>query len=897
MALDKYFEPRDHEPEIYRRWETSGAFRAEVQRPEDATPRPAFTISLPPPNATGTLHTGHAVMIALEDLMIRWRRMCGDEALWLPGTDHAAIATESVVIRRLQEEGMPDPRGTLGREELVRRIAEFVEGSRHRIREQMRALGASCDWSRERYTMDAQLNRCVNAVFARMFRDGLIYRGPRIVNWDPHLQTTVSDDEIYHQDRPGKFYTLRYGPFLVGTSRPETKLGDTAVAVHPDDPRYQQYIGQTFEVPWPKGPTLRVRVVADESVDPETGTGVLGVTPAHSHVDFDIAQRHDLPLVQIIGEDGCMTEAAGPYYAGMTVEACRQAFVTELEAAGLMDKVEDYTQSMSLCYRSKKPIEPLPKDQWFIDVNKPAVTWKGRQLSLKQVLRDVVQSGDIRLLPEYQEKTYYHWIDNLRDWCISRQIWWGHRIPVWYRGSEDMYVGHRPPEGDGWAQDSDTLDTWFSSALWTWSTLVDPELAANPELDLRQLLEQSPDFQRFHPTSVMETGYDILFFWVARMILMTTYATGEVPFKAVYLHGLILDKDGDKMSKSKPETCVDPLDTVEEYGADIMRLALLIGNAPGKDLKLGKERLVGGKRLLNKIWNASKLVQMSIERIVGDRDRSTLSIETVEHPVNRWMVERSRSLVRRVDDRLESYYFGDAAELVRQSFWGEFCDFYLEAIKVEPLNTLEETAAVLHDSLVTYLKLFHPFLPFITEVLWGELVADGLLIKAPWPDGTAREGGEEVAAGIDTVMRLVTAVRSIRTEQGLDPGAKIDVVVQVRDHTVALEASQPIIARLVRADSLVLQAEPVASEGASVAVDAAFEAAVRLGAADRDAERQRFEKQLEEARQHLANLDRKLANENFVTRAKPEAVAKVRQQAEAQRTTVQALEEQLAKAG
>lgn len=897
MALDKYFEPQDHEAEIYRRWEESGAFRAEVHREGDEVERPAFTISLPPPNATGTLHTGHAVMIALEDLMIRWRRMAGDEALWLPGTDHAAIATESVVIRQLQDEGMADPRGELGREELVRRIAEFVAGSRHRIREQMRALGASCDWSRERYTMDPQLNRCVNAVFARMFRDGLIYRGPRIVNWDPHLQTTVSDDEIYHQDRPGKFYTLRYGPFLVSTSRPETKLGDTAVAVHPDDARYQEFIGKDFEVEWPKGPTLKIRVVADDSVDMETGTGVLGVTPAHSHVDFDIAQRHDLPLVQVIGEDGCMTEAVGEHYAGMTVEACRTAFVEALDEAGLLEKVEDYTQSMSLCYRSKKPIEPLPKDQWFIDVEKPAVPWKGQQISLKQVLRDVVQSGDIQLLPEYQEKTYFHWIDNLRDWCISRQIWWGHRVPVWYRGSEDMYVGNRAPEGDGWIQDEDTLDTWFSSALWTWSTLVDPELAADPQLDLRQLLEQSPDFQRFHPTSVMETGYDILFFWVARMILMTTYATGEIPFRTVYLHGLILDKDGDKMSKSKPETCVDPLDTVEEYGADIMRLSLLIGNAPGKDLKLGKERLVGGKRLLNKIWNASKLIQMSIERIVGDRDRKTLSLDRVEHPINRWMMERTRTLVHRVNGRLESYYFGDAAELVRQSFWGELCDFYLEAIKVEPLNELEETAAVLYDSIVTYLKLFHPFLPFITEVLWGELVGEGLLIRAPWPNPKGTADDREVAESIDTVMRLVTAVRAIRNEQGLEPGAKVEVAVQVKEHRQALEASHAIIARLVRAEPLVLQAESVAGDDASIAVDAAFEAAVRLSAADRAAEKQRFEKQLEEARQRLAGLDRQLSNENFVNRAKPEAVAKVRDTAAKQRATVEALEEQLAKMG
>ncbi|MEM7352615.1 MAG: valine--tRNA ligase, partial [Acidobacteriota bacterium] len=683
MALEKYFEPSKYETDIYRQWEESGVLRADLE-----SDKPAFVISMPPPNATGTLHIGHAVGMTIEDLMTRWRRMCGDEALWVPGTDHAAIATESVVIRQHQTEGMADPRGELGREELVRRIAEYVAGSQDRIRQQIRAIGASCDWSRERYTMDPQLHRCVDGVFARMFRDGLIYRGPRIVNWDPHLQTTVSDDEIYHQDRPGKFYTLRYGPFLVGTSRPETKLGDTAVAVHPDDERWREHVGKTYEVPWPKGPTITVRVVADESVDPETGTGALGVTPAHSHVDFDIAQRHDLPLIPIIGEDGRMTEAAGEHYAGMTIEECREAFVAELDAAGLLEKQEDYVQSMSLCYRSKKPVEPLPKEQWFIAVDKPAVPWRGRRLSLKQILREVVAEGDIRILPEHQTKTYFHWIDNLRDWCISRQIWWGHRIPVWYRGEEDVYVGHRQPPSDGWAQDPDTLDTWFSSALWTWSTLVDSELAADPDISLSELLRRSPDFQRFHPTSVMETGYDILFFWVARMILMTTYATGQIPFRTVYLHGLILDKDGDKMSKSKPETSVDPLDTIAEYGADILRLSLLIGNAPGKDLKLGKERLVGGKRLINKIWNAAKLVDATVERIAPDRQRNSLVPQDAEHPINRWMLSRLSDLVARIDRRLADYTFGDAAEIIRQSFWGELCDFYLEAIKVAPLSDL-----------------------------------------------------------------------------------------------------------------------------------------------------------------------------------------------------------------
>ncbi|MEM1202090.1 MAG: valine--tRNA ligase [Acidobacteriota bacterium] len=898
MTLEKYWEPQTYEADIYRRWEDSGAFVADA-----SSDKPAFTISMPPPNATGTLHTGHAVMLAIEDLLIRWRRMKGDEALWVPGTDHAAIATESVVIRKLQGEGIADPRGELGRDELVRRIAEFVDSSQGTIRHQIRAIGSSCDWSRERYTLDPQLHRCVDAVFARMFRDGLIYRGPRIVNWDPHLQTTVSDDEIYHEERPGRFYTLRYGPFLVGTSRPETKLGDTAIAVHPDDERYREHLGKTYEIPWPKGPTIKVKVVGDEHVDPEFGTGALGVTPAHSHADFDIAQRHDLPLIQIIGEDGRMTEAAGDYYAGMTVQECRDAFAAELDAAGLLESVRDYSQPISLCYRSKQPVEPLPKEQWFISVDKPAVPWRGQRLSLKQVMRTVVDSGEIRILPEHQERTYFHWIDNLRDWCISRQIWWGHRIPVWYRGEEDLYVGHRPPEGDGWTQDTDTLDTWFSSALWTWSTLVDPELAADPQVSLPELLKRSPDFQKFHPTAVMETGYDILFFWVARMILMTTYATGEVPFRTVYLHGLILDAHGRKMSKSNPETAVDPLEVIEEHGADVLRLSMLLGNAPGQDLKLTDKRMVGCQRLLTKLWNASKLIDVSIGRILGEGvDRAALPVpQAPEHPVNGWMLERIRELVERVDGRFDAYAFGDAAEQIRTSFRGELCDFYLEAIKVAPLSEMEETAHVLAYAQRTYLKLFHPYLPFVTEHLWGALVAvegGSMLIGETWPEVHVGHRFDAASEGVSAVVRLVAAVRGIRAEQNLEPGAKVALAVRALDHAEVQQRCETIVARLVRAESLEWLDAALGDEpGAAVAVDPAFEAAVRLGEADRAAERGRLEKQLEATEKRLVGLEKQLANENFVTKANPKAVESVRRNAEDAKATVASIRERLAALG
>jgi len=694
------------EREIYEAWESSNAFRA-----DNRSTRKPFVISMPPPNATGTLHLGHAVMLAIEDLMIRWRRMSGDEALWVPGTDHAAIATESTVIRKLQKEGMKDPRRELGRERLLDTIRKYVADSRAAIRGQIRAMGSSCDWSRERYTMDPELSRVVNETFGHMFRDGLIYRGNRIVNWDVALRTTVSDDEIYHEERDAFLYTIRYGPFQVATSRPETKLGDTALAVHPDDPRYLHYVGQEIEVPWPKGPMIHVRVVADESVNPDFGTGVVGVTPAHSLIDYDTAQRHGLPMIVVIGEDGRMTEAAGPY-AGSSINQCREAFVKDLEEAGLLVDKKAYRQNVGICYRSGKPVEYLPKQQWFVDVNRPAVRWSGgRVMSIRQVLIDVVRSQRIRIIPEHQEKTYFHWVENLRDWCISRQIWWGHRVPVWYRGTSEIYAGPRVSEGDGWEQDADTLDTWFSSALWTWSTLVDSEATKDLSLTLEEILAKSPDYRFFHPTSVMETGYDILFFWVARMILMTTYVTGNIPFEKVYLHGLVLDRNGDKMSKSKPELCIDPLEVIEQRGADTLRLAHVTGNSAGTDARMSDEKIRGASRFVNKLWNAAKYVAANADFGVP--------VSSVMHPMNRWMHSRLQKIVSEVTAAFQRYAFGDAADLLRNAFWSDFCDVYIEATKAEELGKLAETRVLLGDAFATYLRLLHPLIPFVTEDLWS----------------------------------------------------------------------------------------------------------------------------------------------------------------------------------
>lgn len=874
MEFTTYFEHETMEREIYRLWEESGIFRAD----ENST-RPAFTISMPPPNATGTLHLGHATMLAIEDLMIRYRRMMGDEVLWLPGTDHAAIATESVVIRNLQKEGVADPRKEFGREGLIGKIAEFVEDSRQTIRSQIRATGASCDWSRERYTMQPELARCVSSVFAQMFRDGLIYRGARLVNWDVVLQTVVSDDEIEHVERQAKFYTLRYGPFLVGTSRPETKLGDTAVVVHPSDDRWKDLVGRELEVNWTRGHKIKIKVIEDaEYVNPEIGTGILGVTPAHSQVDFEIAQKYNLPLVQVIGEDGAMTAAAGPY-AGLPVEECRKEFVKDLREAGLLVDEKEYIQPVSICYRSKSPIEPLPKNQWFIDVNKPAVKWRGRLLSLRQIMREVVESGEIQILPEWEKKKYFRWIENLRDWCISRQIWWGHRIPVWYRGEEETYVGHRNP-GPGWRQDEDTLDTWFSSALWTWSTLVDPALAMNEDLDLKRILRDSPDFKKFHPTSVMETGYDILFFWVARMILMTTYFVEQVPFNTVYLHGLILDENGDKMSKSKPETCIDPLDVIHLDGADTLRLALVAGSGIGRDTKLGKEHIQSCKRMINKLWNASKLVQATVGR------RPTLkqvSSGDLKHPVNRWMNFRMNQLIRDVSRHFENYQFNDAVELLRAVFWNEFCDFYLEAVKVEDLRELPETVDVLDGALNNFLLMFHPFIPFVTETIWQTLGKTGLLIAAEFPSAEDRADEDDDLGAVTTVNRLITSIRAMRADLHMETRSDLEVAVQIKNYEPVFRQCLSIISRLARVSRIDLELVDSFDEfepTATVYLDETFVLSANLTNENLQGEYDRVSKQLTENTDYLLRLGQRLQNQNFLEKAKPEIIESTRNEME-----------------
>lgn len=708
----KPYDPAATESRVYAVWEESGLFNPDecVKQGVVEPDAPSYSIVLPPPNVTGRLHMGHALMLAIEDIFVRYKRMRGFRTLWLPGTDHAAIATQSVVEKQIKKEEDKN-RHDLGREELLKRIEKFAAESHDTIIGQVKTMGASLDWSREAFTLDETRTRAVRAVFKRMYDDGLVYRGLRIVNWDPRGQTTISDDEIVYEERPGKLYTFRYAkdfPIRVATTRPETKVGDVAVAVHPDDTRYKEFVGKEYDAVFCDVP-IHIKVVADKEVDPEFGTGAVGVTPAHSTTDWEIAERHLLPQdVIIINEIAKMT-VEGRLHGKKTAEA-REAVVGWLKSEGLLEKEEDIAQNIATAERTGGVIEPLPKLQWFIDVNKEIV---GRETTLKHLMLQAVRSGDIKILPDYFEKTYFHWVENLRDWCISRQIWYGHRIPVWYRGDE-ITVGEAPA-GEGWVQDEDTLDTWFSSGLWTFSTLGWPDT--------------TDDFKTYHPTDLLETGYDILFFWVARMILMTEYTLTTVPFKTVYLHGLVRDAQGRKMSKSLGNN-LDPLDVAAKFGADATRMALVVGNTPGTDMRMSEDKIKGYKHFANKLWNIARFVLENAK----DADRTTTL-----SPADAETLSACDALTKEVTADIEEFRIYLAAEKTYHYVWHELADKIIEESK-PVLGGADVAARASKQTLLLILldrslRLLHPFMPFVTEEIWQALPQKDakLLMVASWP--------------------------------------------------------------------------------------------------------------------------------------------------------------------
>lgn len=861
MKLPKVYEPGQYESDIYALWEKSGAFVADPK-----SHKPHFSISMPPPNETGTLSIGHSLFLTLQDIMARYARLQGKDVLWLPGTDHAALAVNAIIEKKLSEEGTT--KHEVGRDEFLRRTKEFVGNSRDTMLGQMRAMGASCDWSRLRYTLDDALNRTVNETFIKMYHDGLIYRGHRIVNWDPNLETTVSDDEITYKEETAPFYTFQYGPFQIGTARPETKFGDKYVVMHPDDERYAQYKhGDTFEAEWING-KVTATIIKDEAVDPSFGTGVMTITPWHDHTDFEIAERHSLDKEQVIDFHGKLLPIAGEL-AGIDIQEARPKIVEILKGKDLLVNVdENYVHNIAINDRGKGVIEPQIKLQWFVDVNKKAVEWKGEKLSFKEVLQSVIHDQDIDIIPSRFEKTYFHWIDNLRDWCISRQIWWGHRIPVWYRtdtdGREETFVGLLPPTDTSegwheWEQDPDTLDTWFSSSLWTWSTLLDPELAADPKRSFEDILKESPDFQAYHPTTVMESGWDILFFWIARMILSTTYMTGEIPFRTVYLHGMVRAADGKKMSKSRPESIIDPLTVIPKYGTDALRMALIMGVSPGNDQNWGWGKIEANRNFCNKLWNIARY----IEDKIGDE-----TIERKPHPettADHWLMHKLQQTTETVAEHLDNYRFSEAYDVLYHFVWDEFADWYIEASKAEP------NLPLLAYALETILTFAHPFAPFVTETIWQTLAweNDSYLASASWPKVPA--ANEKSASEFEQLKTIVSEARYLSKTLG----ANKPKLCFAGSNAQLLEENAALIARL--GTLFTVEKAPETEQGIHL-TETTYDCWLDIDTATGQSYLKELEAKREAQTKVLGQLQARLANKSYTDNAPEKIVAQTQEQ-------------------
>ena len=709
--LKKPYEPQNTEDRIYKLWEESGFFNPD-NLPGERTLN--FSVVLPPPNATGVLHLGHTLEDSMQDTMIRYQRMRGKRTLWLPGTDHAAIATDSKMTKILEKEGLK--KKDIGREKFLERVDAFVADSRKTIVSQLRKMGASLDWSREAFTYDTERNIAVRTAFKKMYDDGLIYRGHRIVNWDPKGQTVISDDEIVYEERKGKFYTFKYGPFEIGTARPETKFGDKYVVMHPDDKRYAKWKhGDKVTVEWINGP-IEATILKDEMIDMEFGTGAMTITPWHSHEDFALAEKYKLDKEQIIDQYGKLLPVAQEF-AGTKIAEAREKIAEKLQQKGLLVSVdENYENRVATAERTGGIIEPQIMLQWFVDVNKK-ISARGNK-SLKELMLEPVRDGKIKIMPEHFERVYFNWIENLRDWCISRQIWYGHRIPVWYKADKnnsEIYCGVEAPEGPEWVQDEDTLDTWFSSGLWTFSTLGWPNT--------------TEDLKNYHPTNVINPGYEILFFWVARMILMSQYLLGEVPFEMVYLHGILRDAKGQKFSKSL-DNGVDPLEVIKEYGADALRMSMIVGIGPGADGKFDIQKVKAYSKFSNKIWNAARFVlenttdaQMAVNPTYDEEDKKS--------------DQELKNLIEEITKEMDEYKFYIVAEKLYHYFWHTFADIIIERSKkkiLENKNT-DSAKALLITHLTTLLKALHPFMPFITEEIWSmvSITDKSLLMVEKWP--------------------------------------------------------------------------------------------------------------------------------------------------------------------
>jgi len=885
--MAKAYAPRQVEERLYRLWLDGGYFAPRIE-----PGRQPFVIIMPPPNLTGELHLGHALTATIEDLLIRWHRMKGVPTLWLPGVDHAGIATQNVVEKNLKKEGLS--RHDLGREAFLERVWEWVRRYRHIIGRQHQRLGASCDWPRECFTMDEGPQRAVRTTFIKLYRDGLIYRGERIINWCPRCQTALSDLEVEHKEHAIHLWYVRY-PLLdekgeasgehitIATTRPETIVADVAVAVNPDDPRYRDSVGRMALLPIMGRP---IPVIADAAVEPAFGTGALKITPGHDQTDFEVGERHGLRTIVAVGPDGAMNDEAGPY-VGQDRFACREAIVSDLQEQGLLEKIEPYGSSIGHCERCDTIVEPIVSQQWFV-----------RTQPLAEPAMAAVKDGRIRILPRRFGRVYLHWMENIRDWCISRQLWWGHRIPVWYCDDcpeltlpslESALEDPQRCQHCGSAkvrQDPDVLDTWFSSGLWPHSTLGWPD--------------DTEDLRYFYPTSVLETAYDILFFWVARMIMMGLYNTGEVPFRTVYLHGLIRDHDGRKMTKSVGNV-VDPIEVLERYGTDALRFVMATGGAPGNDMRISDERLEGGRNFANKLWNAARFVISSLGDAVVEppalAGREAMPLE------DRWIMSRLHRTAAEVEKLMVGFQVGEAGRRLHDFFWGELCDWYIEMAKVRLKADDRSPLPVLAQVLDASLRLLHPFMPFVTEEVWQHLrphlsspEAEALIV-APWPlvDEGWYDGEADAQAGL--VLDIVRAIRNIRAERGVEPSRFVEVyVVAAPSSRGAAEASRPVIEALARARPLhvVDGADAAPREEAVAVILQGAEVVLPLaGLLDIEAERARLRGQAAQAEAEVQRLEAKLANEQFRSRAPQEVVAKEEGKLAAARARLEGLQARL----
>jgi len=860
--LEKNYDPQAVEQKLYDAWEDSGSFK--IGSRDNAQP---YTIVIPPPNVTGSLHMGHALNNTLQDILIRHERMRGRDALWQPGMDHAGIATQMVVERMLEGQGIK--RREIGREAFIERIWAWKEESGGTIGGQLRRLGASADWSRERFTMDEGLSEAVLKVFVDLYDQGLIYKDKRLVNWDPKLLTAISDLEVQQQEVKGHLWHFRYpiegqeGRFIVvATTRPETMLGDTAVAVHPEDERYADLIGKHAILPLVG---RRIIIVADDYADPEQGTGAVKITPAHDFNDFEVGRRHDLEMINVLDQEARINENAPEAYRGLDRFAAREKIVADMEAAGLLEKIEDHVHMVPFGDRGGVPIEPWLTEQWYADaatLAKPAI--------------EAVEQGKTRFVPENWSKTYYEWMRNIQPWCISRQLWWGHQIPAWYGPDETVFVAHDEAaaavkarahygkEVELW-RDPDVLDTWFSSALWPFSTLGWPE--------------KTPELARYYPTDVLVTGFDIIFFWVARMMMMGLHFMGEVPFHTVYIHALVRDEKGQKMSKSKGNI-IDPLELIGEYGADALRFTLASMAAPGRDIKLSPQRVEGYRNFTTKLWNAARYCQMN-----GCLPDAAFDPSACRQTVNRWLVGEMAGLRLKLDGALDAYRFNEAAQAGYQTAWNTFCDWYLEFTKPilagSDAAAAEETRKTTAWALDQLLLMLHPFMPYITEELWGELAPDGRetpLIRAAWPE-YGEESIDPAASGeMDWVVRLISLIRGTRNEVNVPAGAKIVALLKDLDAAGSgrLERHRDLILRLARLESI--ETTSAIPEGSiQDVIDGATLVLPLSGVIDIAAETQRLRKEIGKLDGEIGGYDKKLANEKFIANAPEEVIEENRE--------------------